>query len=186
MRRHRIIVATLIPLAGLGAGVPAAALAGPPLLSGYGGPGAGAQTIVGASLVNGPRGGSGNGGSTGGGSAGGATGGATELAAGSQATGAASSSAAGTDSAAVNTERAAGANRRGRVAGSPGAGTDHSTRAAGANPNPSHLGASTAVIASDTGTSWFSGADLLALVLAAGALALVALATVRLTRPEHD
>jgi hypothetical protein len=185
MRRHRIIVAALVPLAGLGVGVPTAALAGPPLLSGYGGPGAGAQTIVGAALVNGPRGGSGSSGSAGGGSTGGATD-ATELAAGSHATGAASSSAAGTGSAVGNRERAHGANHGGHTAASPGAGTEHSTRAAGANPNPSHLGASAAVIASDSGTSWFSGGDLLALVLAAGALALVALATVRLTRPEHD
>ena len=58
MKRQRTIVSTLALLAGICAAAPAAALAGPPLLSGYGGPGAGAQTIVGAALVNGPGGGS--------------------------------------------------------------------------------------------------------------------------------
>ncbi len=37
------------------------ALAGGPLLSGYGGPGAGAQAIIGGTLLNGPGGGSGGG-----------------------------------------------------------------------------------------------------------------------------
>jgi len=41
--------------------VPAGAVASP-LLSGYGGPGAGSQVILGSSLVNGPRGGGGGGG----------------------------------------------------------------------------------------------------------------------------
>ena len=41
--------------------VPAGAVASP-LLSGYGGPGAGSQVILGSALVNGPRGGGGGGG----------------------------------------------------------------------------------------------------------------------------
>jgi hypothetical protein len=43
--------------------LPPATAAGP-LLSGYGGPGAGAQTILGAALLNGPAGGSGGGSGT--------------------------------------------------------------------------------------------------------------------------
>ncbi len=67
MRRNRIILGTLALLALLAVPAPAA-LAGGPLLSGYGGPGAGAQAIIGGTLLNGPKGGSGGGS---GGSAGG-------------------------------------------------------------------------------------------------------------------
>jgi len=52
--------------------VPAGAVASP-LLSGYGGPGAGSQVILGSSLVNGPRGGGGGGGGGGSASGGGPT-----------------------------------------------------------------------------------------------------------------
>src|SRR5580698_25991 len=67
MRRNRIILGALASLALFAIPAPAA-LAGGPLLSGYGGPGAGAQAIIGATLLNGPGGSSG--GSSGGGSAG--------------------------------------------------------------------------------------------------------------------
>ncbi len=186
MKRHRTIVSTLILLAGLSVSVPAAAFAGGPLLSGYGGPGAGAQTILGAALLNGPTGG---GGSTGGGSAGGGggAGGAPGRSSGPTATGAESGSATGSHPATVTRRQAARSGRRGggsTTAAGSASGTH--PRAAGANPNRSHLETSAAVTTSDAGMSWFSGADLLALVLASGALALVALATVRLTRTEHD
>jgi hypothetical protein len=172
MKRQRTIVSILTLLAGLCGGMPVAALASAPLLGGYGGPGAGAQTILGATLVNGATG------SSGGGSAGG---GATAT----TATGVQSDSAGTTHSATGTTERAgvrahsAGPESTTRAA--------HGTypRAVGANPNSSHLGSAAAVSTSATGSSWFSGADLLALLLATGALALVAAATVRLTRTEH-
>jgi hypothetical protein len=170
MRRHRTIAATLALLAGTFA-APAAALASGPLLSGYGPPGAGAQTILGAALVNGPGSGGGGGGATANSSAGGA------------------GAIAGAGSAA-NSRSAAGATRDGHgghasrgsttAAGVP---TGPQPRAAGANPKKTQLGAVTAV---SSATSWFSGSDLLALVLASGALALVAFATIRLTRTEHD
>jgi hypothetical protein len=48
----------------LAAAMPAAAVASS-LLSGYGGPGQGNQAILGAALVNGPRGGGGSGSSSG-------------------------------------------------------------------------------------------------------------------------
>lgn len=174
MKRQRTIVSIVVLLAALGAGMPAAALAGAPLLGGYGGPGAGAQTILGATLVNGSAGSSGgNPGNPGGG----VGSGAASPAGGAPASGSATSSAA-----------AGGASDRGRAARSAGAaGLAAATypRAVGANHHSSHLGATTAVTTSALGTSWFSGADLLALLLASGALALVAAATVRLTRPEH-
>jgi hypothetical protein len=63
-RKNRI--GSALALAGaLLALAPAAALAGSPLLSGYGGPGAGEQAIVGATLLAGPRGGGSSGGSGG-------------------------------------------------------------------------------------------------------------------------
>ena len=70
MRSRRIIASAVICIAGLLAAMPAAASAGS-LLSGYGGPGEGSQVILGASLVNGPRGGGGSPG--GGGSQGGSS-----------------------------------------------------------------------------------------------------------------
>lgn len=69
MRNHSTII-TALALVAIFA-MPSSALAGSPLLSGYGGPGAGEQQIVGGGLVGGGRGGS-NGGSRGG-SSGGAT-----------------------------------------------------------------------------------------------------------------
>lgn len=194
MKRQRTIVSTLALLVGICAAAPAAALAGPPLLSGYGGPGAGAQTIVGAALVNGPGGGSSGGGSSAGGSTGGSTGGSAtgsgsanggSAGAGSELAGSESRSTRSSRSASGTSERAGGARGRGRTSQAPVAGTGTNPRAAGANPTPSHLGTSAAVSANDAGTSWFSGADLLAVVLAAGVLALVAVATARLTRAEH-
>ena len=55
---------TLALVAILCVSVPTVALAGSPLLSGYGGPGTGEQAILGSTLVGGPGGGSGSGGSS--------------------------------------------------------------------------------------------------------------------------
>ena len=178
MKHQRIIVSTLSLLAGALLLAPAAASASGPLLSGYGPPGAGAQTILGASLVNGPGGGAGGSGSSG--TA------ATANAASSAASGTISagveSATASSRSASGNPTHARGA--RARTGSMSGAGRTSAAnpRAAGANPNPSHLGGTSAVGVTESATSWFSGSDLLALLLASGALALVALATVRLTR----
>jgi hypothetical protein len=63
---RKIRIATALALVGaLSVSAPAVSLAGSPLLSGYGGPGAGEQAIVGSTLLNGPRGGSGPGGGQG-------------------------------------------------------------------------------------------------------------------------
>ncbi|TMK97734.1 MAG: hypothetical protein E6G34_08530 [Actinobacteria bacterium] len=58
MTSFRSITPHVAVLLGLCLGAPAGALASP-LLSGYGGPGAGSQVILGSALVNGPRGGGG-------------------------------------------------------------------------------------------------------------------------------
>jgi hypothetical protein len=171
MKRKRTIVSIVTLLAGLAVGMPTAALAGGPLLGGYGGPGAGAQAILGAALLNGPAGSSGGGGAAG-----------ASLANPATATGAGSS----VSHAASGIKKRAGGPRRAKRSEQT-AGTARGTypRAEGANPHLSHLGGSAAVTTSAVGTSWFSGADLLALLLASGVLALVAVATVRLTRTEH-
>ncbi len=173
MKRQRTIVSILVLLSGLAAGMPAAALAGGPLLGGYGGPGAGAQTILGASLVNGSGAGT-SGGGAGGGGAGRAS-----------AAGAPGRSATGSPSAVATQERAGGRSRSAGSKTTAGNAPGGYPRAAGANPHSSHLGVPAAVTTNAAGTSWFSSADLLALLLASGALALVAVATVRLTRTEH-
>lgn len=64
MTRTIWIASTLALVVSLGA-VPTSAFAVSPLLSGYGGPGAGEQAIVGSTLLGGPRGGSGPGGLSG-------------------------------------------------------------------------------------------------------------------------
>jgi hypothetical protein len=161
------------------------ALAGGPLLSGYGGPGAGAQAIVGATLLNGPKGGSGGG--TGGGSGGGL---------GSSSSSSPSASASPSNASGVATggrgERAPSGGSggpRGSTAprhdggrGSAGGGVSPGTT--GAYSGPSHPEASE-LVSESAGAPWFTGGEELALVLAAGVLALVAVATIRLAG-SHD
>jgi hypothetical protein len=171
MKRRRTISYTLTLVVGSCALAPAAAMAGGPLLSGYGGPGAGAQTIIGATLLNGP----GNGSSSGSGGSG--SGGSSSPLRSSHST-APSPGAGGSGQAAK-----AGS-------GGGGAGRVSSTRAGSSNAGStaSRTGAYPAA-ATSAGASWFSGADLLALLLAAGVLALVAVATVRLAATQathHD
>jgi hypothetical protein len=60
---RKIRIASALALAGfLSASAPMAASAGSPLLSGYGGPGAGEQAIVGSTFLGGPHGGASSGG----------------------------------------------------------------------------------------------------------------------------
>ena len=173
VKRHRTTLCTLV--LGVSALLPASALAGGPLLSGYGGPGAGAQAIVGATLLNGPGGGSGGSSSSSG---------STGSSAGSPGVGApsggGSQSGAGT---------ASGGGGGAGVGPGPRSSHPHGSGArverSRANPTSSRSGVSAAA-SIGTEASWFSGADLLALVLAAGALALMAVATVRLGRTHND
>ncbi len=161
------------------------ALAGGPLLSGYGGPGAGAQAIVGATLLNGPKGGSGGG--TGGGSGGGP--GSSSSSSSSSASSPSNASSVATGGRGGQAPSGGSGGRGGSTApghdggrGSAGGGVSPGTT--GAHSGPSHPEASE-VASESAGASWFTGGDLLALVLAAGVLALVAVATVRLAG-SHD
>ena len=184
MRRNRIILGTLAMPVLLAVLAPAA-LAGGPLLSGYGGPGAGAQAIIGGTLLNGPKGGSGGGA---GGSAGSSSSSSSSV----------SSSSPSSSSSATNASRVASGRGPATPGGSGGRVVEPSPPAwwrgqsrqaagrplgaLGAYSSQSHPEASVvAASASAAGSSWFTGGDLLALVLAAGVLTLVAVATVRLS-----
>jgi hypothetical protein len=71
MNRKNRIASAMALVGVLAAVAPVSVYAGSPLLSGYGGPGAGEQAIVGSTLLGGPRGGAGSGGSSGLGAGGG-------------------------------------------------------------------------------------------------------------------
>jgi hypothetical protein len=178
MRRNRITLGTLALLALFAIPAPAA-LAGGPLLSGYGGPGAGAQAIIGGTLLNGPNGGSGGGAS---GSAGGSPSSRSSPSSSSSATKNASRVASGGGQSAPGSAGGRGSSPAPRHGGG-GASTGRGASAGStdAYSNQSHREASMAASVSAAGSSWFTGGDLLALGLAAGVLALVAIATVRLS-----
>jgi len=181
MRRNCITLGALALLALLVIPAPAA-LAGGPLLSGYGGPGAGAQSIIGGTLLNGPKGGSG-GGSSGGGSR------SSSSSGGSGSSASAASSATNASRVSTGSGRIAPGSPGGRGAsaaprhggGGDSAGRGASAGSTGAYSGQSHPEASMAASVSAAGSSWFTGDDLLALVLVAGVLALVAVATMRLS-----
>ena len=181
MRRNRITLGALASLA-LFVILAPAALAGGPLLSGYGGPGAGAQAIIGGTLLNGPKGGPGGG-------SGGSPGGPSSPSSSLSSSSPSSSSSATSASNHANGGRAvpgssggpgsSGARRHG--GGGTAAGRGTSAGSAGAYSSRTRPEASVAASVSLGGSSWFTGGDLLALVLVAGVLALVAVATVRLS-----
>jgi hypothetical protein len=175
-QRHRSTISVFVLLAGMAMLAPAGAYAGGPLLSGYGGPGAGAQMILGATLVNGPSGGSSGG--SGGGSAG-HFGGGTSYGGSQNAAGGAR--AGGPSGSAANARPATGP-----ASGSGG----RSTRTAGAGTSAEGSSASSnqvsQAVSGGIGASWFPAADVELLVLAAGVLALLALATARLAHTHHD
>ncbi len=181
MRRNRIILGALASLA-LSAIPAPAALAGGPLLSGYGGPGAGAQAILGGTLLNGPKGGPGGGS---GGSPGGPSAPSSSISSASPSSSSSATSAShratggGAVPGSIGGRGSSGALRHGGGGAAASRGT--SAGSAGAYSSQTHPEASIAASVSAGGSSWFTGGDLLALVLVAGVLALVAVATVRLS-----
>ncbi len=185
MKQQRLtITATLLALAVLGA-APTVASAGP-LLSGYGGPGQGNQAILGSAVVNGGSGGghSGSGGSTGAGghsSTGSSSAGVDAAGAGTAApsagtapraaTGASAGAKGGAPAAASHNGRKQ-ANRQ--LAGSSGTG---SAASAGFSTSSASRGG-----AGGGQTLGLSGADLLYILLAFGALVFTGVITRRLAR----
>ncbi len=99
---------------------PATALAGSPLLSGYGGPGAGEQAVIGSTLIGGSRGGgaggsSGCGGWAGPGEASGSAGASTSPGGGASSTGSGSTRGSKLGSASGGSGSRGGASKRGRI-----------------------------------------------------------------------
>ncbi len=176
-----------IPSALLFAGVmlvlaPAPALAGSPLLSGYGGPGAGEQVVIGSTLIGGSRGGSsGSGGAGGSGEASGSTGTSTSPGDGASSTGSGSTGSSkvgpangGSGSGSHGGASGGAANSRTRSGRATGTGDG----TAGAYVYPTSQG-------SVPSASLFSGISSGAVLLLIGILAtlgLIALLTLRLSR----
>jgi hypothetical protein len=157
------------------------ALAGSPLLSGYGGPGAGEQAILGSTLLGGAGGDSGSGGSSGGSTGGGQGGGgaasSTGTTGGSPATGPGTARAGTSKSQAGETPTRRGHKRLGGGAGRTG--RTHVSRAgASAYVYPTTLHAASY----NSPALGISGGDLLALVGTIATLVLLGVLTIRLVR----
>jgi hypothetical protein len=157
------------------------ALAGGPLLSGYGGPGAGEQAILGSTLVGGADGGSGSGGPSGGSTGGHRDGGGTASSTG--ATGGNSAAGPGTARTGTGQSQAGepparrGHERLGGVAGTTG--RKHVSRSgASAYVYPTTLRSTSY----DSPALGISGGDLLALVVTIATLVLLGVLTIRLRR----
>jgi hypothetical protein len=164
----------------MGALAPSVALAGSPLLSGYGGPGAGEQAILGSTIVGGGGSGSGgsSGGSTGGRQEGGGTASPPGAAGGSSPAGAGAAKAGTTE---VHTGEALNPHGHRRPGGSAAgqAGRAHvSPPGASAYVYPTTLRAASY----SSPALGISGGDLLALVATIATLALLAVLTIRLRR----
>jgi hypothetical protein len=160
MTSHRATITTLTLLTlALAASLPASASAGS-LLSGYGGPGQGSQAILGSALLPAPP----SGGAGGGGGAGAEGGEAPPT---------------GTTSTGVSTAKKGQKPLAGRRAG-------HSRATARAKPSPAYTGTDAAAASQasvGTGpTLGLTGADLLYVLLALGALAMTGALTLQLAR----
>jgi hypothetical protein len=189
MKSHRKISLTTALLAALMVVVPATASANS-LLSGYGGPGAGNQAILGSALIGG-GGSAGGGGSSGSGGSAGSVGSSSGAAAGSEGLGngetvAAGSSGGGSEAGAKG--GAAGEGAEGRAAGgTAGSGRAHgeaSSNAARAYPvRP--LDDASKPISAGSGALGFSAADLGYLLLVLAVLGATGFVTRRLARAPN-
>ncbi len=171
MNRHRITIILTTPLIVGSLLAPASALAGP-MLSGYGGPGAGDQAILGSTLVGGSRGGGGAG------SSGSSTGsGAPQV---THSTGSGAASGATTAAGTPVGKSAKGAQRGSRISSHDG---DTSNRRAPAySAQTASRPQAAAPVASTSGTLGLSGSDLLIILIIAGGLVLTGGFTRRLAR----
>jgi hypothetical protein len=178
-RKIRIASALALMGASLTA-APAVALAGSPLLSGYGGPGAGEQAILGSTLLGGPHGGAGSGGSSGPGGSGGSGLGGSD--------GTTPASGSGPASSGTGLSRAGGSPAR---SSAPKSATRNASRgssasrphAAGANRTGAYVYPSLRRSASsDSSVIGMSSGNVLALVGIVAMLALIGVLTVRFAR----
>jgi hypothetical protein len=178
MKRHRIIApttvlpATLLALALM----PVSAQAGS-LLSGYGGPGAGNQAILGSTLLNGPRGGGG----------GSSAGGSNSKLSGLSSTGTIDTGARAGRSGGEEPVRPSAADRRPTRGGHGEQAKGGASRSAGGETPSRAFSAYPASERAETRATssaalGLSGADLLYVLLAFGVLVLTGVLTRRLTR----
>jgi hypothetical protein len=193
MNRKPRIASTLALAVLLSASVPVAVSAGSPLLSGYGGPGAGEQALIGSALLGRPRGGSGSDGSSGsrgstgagqgssGGAAGG-SGGASRLGAGALRRGD-----GGSRSTAARGSHTAPTSARGRARSAGAAQTDGraGAQAGRAGRNAFAYPSSLRLASADSPALGISGGDLMLLVATIATLTLVGTLTIRLARLQR-
>jgi hypothetical protein len=191
MRIAAILGLALVLTGAAFASVPAMALAGSPLLSGYGGPGEGEQAILGSTLLNVPGGGSGSGGSSGssGSSGSGASGGSgrgegvgatpsTGSTGGSVASSRGGAGASGTTSSAG----AASARRVGVPIGASQAKQTDGERVHGAGTSAYVYPSTLRVASDDSSVLGISNDDLVLLAVTIATLALLGVLTIRLGR----
>lgn len=180
MTRKSRIVTGLVLLGLLSAALSPAAFAGSPLLSGYGGPGAGEQAVIGSTLIGGSGGGAGSGGSgspsSGGGGPSSSASGASLSATGGSPVGTGVGAGKGPSGAASG--RAGGSSTAGSGSARSGANTPTQTHAFVYPPGLRSASA-------DSPALGISGSDLLLGLAAIATLALVAAATLRLSRLQR-
>lgn len=186
------IVMVLVSLGLASAAASPVAFAGSPLLSGYGGPGAGEQAVIGATLIGGAGGGSG-GGSGSGSSSGSGGSGSTSTDGGSGSTGSGTTSAVTGGSSAG---KSSGGGAAGKGATSATRGNRGGSRTTGSTSvsDEASMGVQTRAFvypiglrSASTGSSamGISGSDLLLFLAVIASLALVAVATLRLSRLQR-
>lgn len=164
---------------------PTKAFAGSPLLSGYGGPGAGEQAVIGSTLVGGSGGGGGAGGSSGSGGSGGTSlsgsaGASTSGTVGTSSTGSGSAGGSGVGAANARSGSHGTAAKGGATPRAPQRG--RSTGAGGGSASAYVYATSQGPVASASALTGISGGDVLLLVGTLATLGLVAILTLRLSR----
>jgi hypothetical protein len=175
MKRHRTIASTVVVTVAVVLCAPACALAGSPLLSGYGGPGSGQQVLLGGGLIGGSGG---SGGRPGGGSGVGSNSASASTQLGTGSTG------KGT-TATVKSSTLRGA-RKATPGSKPSAESKNVTSAPGPVTYPANSQPGSIRIAADSSVAvGLSGLDLLLIVLAIGVLVLTGVFTRRLARLQR-
>ncbi len=183
MNRNSRILVVLVAFGLVPAAASPVALAGSPLLSGYGGPGTGEQAVIGSTLIGG-GGGSGSSGSAGSGGSSSANSSTAGRGSGSTAPGTTSavtggSSAGGGSGGALGKGASGGATRAGGSASHAPAGTKGVQIRAFVYPTALRSASG------DSPALGISGSDLLLFLAAIATLALVAAATLRLSRLQR-
>ncbi|HTA98489.1 MAG TPA: hypothetical protein VK730_12715 [Solirubrobacteraceae bacterium] len=158
---------------------PTTAFAGSPLLSGYGGPGAGEQAILGSTLVGGGAGGSSGSGGSGGANLYGSAGGSTSNVGGTSSTGSGSARGSGVGAANAGSGSRETTSKGGALRGPRGG---RSTGVGDGAASAYVYSTSQGSVASASPLTGISSGDVLLLVGILATLGLVAVFTLRLSR----